>query len=312
MTSNERTQLILSLALGAAIFTAMNYDTSQVWLVILAGYLFVVVVSYVRRALAVRRMVRALRRLDPAFRRQVVNSINSESVRDYYDQRLRLEGDADVAGVVERYPFAPSDRSEQTRWYWTLMLVAGLALASPILWPHMAVWQRAIALTVVLICLGLLAMNRRRMRRLDTVLEVSPYGLAEIHPDGTRRVLTFNQPLACRVNRWRSRVEVAPVGGRQSDRIFVDFDRVGFNRLFMAVLLLGKFIQPKTSEAAASEQPSAEQPSAEQPKQSIPIPVPLQLPTFSQWQAQRIAAAFWPALLMLALALVVQRLADRL
>ncbi|HTA72732.1 MAG TPA: hypothetical protein VK733_00605 [Gemmatimonadaceae bacterium] len=222
MTSNERTQLILSLALGAAVFTAMNYDTSQVWLVILAGFLFVVVVSYVRRALAVRRMVRALRRLDPAFRRQVVNSINSESVRDYYDQRLRLEGDADVAGVVERYPFAPSDRSEQTRRYWTLMLVAGLALASPILWPHMAVWQRAIALTVVLICLGLLAMNRRRMRRLDTVLEVSPYGLAEIQPDGTRRVLTFNQPLACRVNRWRSRVEVAPVGGRQSDRIFVD------------------------------------------------------------------------------------------
>lgn len=80
----------------------------------------------------------------------------------------------------------------------------------------------------------------------------------------------------------------------------------------MAVLLLGKFIQPKASEAAAPEQPSAEQPSAEQPKQSISIPVPLQLPTFSQWQAQRIAAAFWPALLMLALALVVQRLADRL
>src|SRR5580704_16798715 len=99
MTSNERTQLILSLALGAAIFTAMNYDTSQVWLVILAGYLFVAVVSYVRRALAVRRMVRALRRLDPAFRRHVVKSINSESGREYYDQRLRREGDADVTGV---------------------------------------------------------------------------------------------------------------------------------------------------------------------------------------------------------------------
>jgi hypothetical protein len=91
MTSNERTQLILSLA--------------------------------------VRRMVRALRRLDPAFRRRLVNSINSETVREYYDQRLRLEGDADVTGVVDRYPFAPSDGSERiAAAFWPALLVLALAI----------------------------------------------------------------------------------------------------------------------------------------------------------------------------------------
>src|SRR5215813_15542815 len=119
MASNDRVRAILVYTVGIAFyFWVMNFDPDHIWVLILAVYLVAVGIAYVRQVLAVRRMVRNLRRLDPAFRRQFVNSINVDAVRDYYDQLFREEGDADVTGVVERYPFSPSDAVEQTRWYW--------------------------------------------------------------------------------------------------------------------------------------------------------------------------------------------------
>ena len=281
---------------GIAFYLVVMYiDPGHISVVLLVGYVLVMIVAYLRQVLGVRRIVRVLRRLDPAFRRAAVSSIDNDFIREYYDQRLRAEGEADITGFVERYPFATSEKPEQTRWYWLIMAVAILALGSQILWPHMAGWQRAMALGVVLACVVLLAVIRERFRRLDTVLEVSQYGLAEVHPDGTRRMLQFNQRLVCRVNRWRGRIDVMPLGGRRRDRIILDFDRVGFNRLIMYVLVMGGFMRPPLHAMAASDAPR---------ERRVTIPVPWEFPTLQMWRLTRA----WPLFLGLALAPLAGRL----
>ena len=301
MPSNDRVRRVVILVTGIAFyFWVLSFGPDQTWAVMLVGYVLIVVLAYVRQAIAVRRMVRALRRLDPAFRRAAVNSIDVDFIRDYYDQRLRAEGDADITGFVERYPFAASETREQTRWYWSIIGVAALTLASQIVWPHASVWQRAIAFAVVLVCVILLAIIRERFRRLDTVLEVSPYGLAEVHPDGTRRLLPFNQRLVCRVNRWRGRVDVIPLDGRRRDRIALDFDRVGFNRLVMCVLVMGGFMRPQVH-APVSDAP-------ELPSRRVAIPVPWQFPTIASDGLARL----WPLMFSLAFVPLMLRLAAQL
>lgn len=307
MSSNARWRTIAIIAIALVWNIGVwNFETYQVWLFVLALYLAVALFVLVRRTLAVRRMVRALRRLDPAFRHQFIRSINSAIVGEYYDARLRAEGEPDTTGLVERYPFSPSDAREESVRYWTVMVIGASALATPLVWPHMRTWQLSAALVVVVLSVGTLVLIRRRIRHLDTVLEVSPFSLTEVQPDGTRRTITFNQPLAFRLNRWRGRIVLATAPGPRREAIVLDFDRLGFNRLLACVMIWGGFVR---QQPAPQRSPGDAPPVQAAPPRTIPVPVPWEIPTsVSQYTIQRWAAALWPTFAALALVPLLHRL----
>jgi hypothetical protein len=287
---------------------AWNFESYEVLTLALALALALVLVAMARRGLAVRRTVRALRRLDPAFRRRIIRSIDSAIVGRYYDERLAAEGEPEIAGLVERYPFSPSDAREESLRYWIVLSIGAGALLALLVWPRMSVWRLVVAGVVIVLSVVALLLIRRRIAHLQTVLEVSPFSLTEVGPDGARRTIAFNQPLALGVNRWRGRIVLAIAHGARRQAIVLDFDRLGFNRLIGRVMAWGGFARQPTS---SDSPPAPTEPAPAEPAvQRISIPVPWEIPTVRQYSIQRVATALWPTFVALALLPLLHRLSQ--
>jgi hypothetical protein len=184
-----------------------------------------------------RRALRLFRRLDPYLREDVIRRlffVNRQYVREYLEE----EGGTERAGSVERFAFGTSDHRETTVAFWLLVCAAAAAWAALLFlqMPKLVAWLlwAGSGLFVVL-----LAWLRSQTRRLHTVLEISPFGLTEIHPDGSRRYVKWVQPLELRNHPKEHRIELAPPGS--SDFIALDYDRVGFWRLVDLVFKYGGF-----------------------------------------------------------------------
>jgi hypothetical protein len=206
-----------------------------------------------------RRTIRHLNRLDPERRRAIVKNIRPYIDRTYYDQRLRHEGEPEVGGAVERYPFSPRERREQAFLYWAIVLIASLVLLVLMIVSHASIMERGVSAVVVTACVAALWFLRNKGERLETILEVSPFGITEVHADGSRRHVSWDAALQLRVNGRRSRVELAPLGTNR-DFIALDFDRLGFNRLMEHVIEYGGFRPALQGAQQAASTTSADSP----------------------------------------------------
>jgi hypothetical protein len=247
----------------------------------------IIALHLLSRALQVRQTLRNLRRLDPERRRAIVDNIRPFVARTYYDQQLRIDGEPEIGAAVERYPFSPRERREQELLYWGITLIAAVVLLAQTMIAHFATWERLVCGAVVAGCVAALWFLRKRSRRLETVIEISPFGLAEIHPDGQRRHVRFGIALQLRVNRRRSRAELAAVMA-PNDIIALDFDRLGFNRLMERVIDWGGFRPP-------IPQPTA--PRAPDPNRAVIVPAPLAWSMQSLASLARAAVRSWPTAL---------------
>ncbi len=267
-----------------------------------AAWATIVALHVLSRALQVRQTLRNLRRLDPERRRAIVDNIRPFVARTYYDQQLRIDGEPEIGTTVERYPFSPRERREQELLYWAITLIAAVVLLAQTLIAHVATWERLACGAVVAACVAALWFLRRRSRHLETVIEVSPFGLVEIHPDGQRRHLRFGIALQLRVNRRRSRAELAAVMA-PNDIIALDFDRLGFNRLLERVIDWGGF-RPATPQPIAP-------PRLPDPNRAVIVPAPPPWSMQSLASLARAAVRSWPTALAVGVALWVVRPAPR-
>jgi hypothetical protein len=184
-----------------AVVCILRGDLGDAAVLYSAAWATIVALHVLSRALQVRQTLRNLRRLDPERRRAIVDNIRPFVARTYYDQQLRIDGEPEIGTTVERYPFSPRERREQELLYWAITLIAAVVLLAQTLIAHVATWERLACGAVVAACVAALWFLRRRSRHLETVIEVSPFGLVEIHPDGQRRHLRFGIALQLRVNR---------------------------------------------------------------------------------------------------------------
>lgn len=189
-----------------------------------------------------RREIRAYLRLDPYLRARLVDRVWLSVMRNYLREQLDRESHVDILGGAERYPFPVMDSRLVTRLYWALAAVAAVLLASTLDFVALVGGMRVAFLLLGGAFLVALAYLHRRARYLATMLEVTPFTLVEIHPDGSRRVIAFNQPLQLRNRPRLGRLELRAVG--DATYIRIDYDRVGFQRLLDKVLTYGGFREP--------------------------------------------------------------------
>jgi hypothetical protein len=189
-----------------------------------------------------RREVKAYLSMDPEVRERLLSRVWLSVTREYLREQLAKEPDVEIAQSAEKYPFPTMDKQLVTRLYWALAVVAAALLSSAL-----DLVSLPAGIRVMLICVGgflLVALGYLRLRaeHLLTVLEITPFAIAEIHPNGSRRVLSFNQPLELRNRPRLGRVELRAQGVRAY--IALDYARVGFQRALDRVLTFGGFRQP--------------------------------------------------------------------
>jgi hypothetical protein len=102
--------------------------------------------------------------------------------------------------------------------------------------------------------LGGLVLLRRRDRVLRSVLEISAFSIAEIAEDGTRRALSWNQPLLL-VNRPR-RNQFEIMTADRTSALKVEYDRVGFYRAADLIVQYGGFTSDEPG-TETSDSPNA-------------------------------------------------------
>jgi hypothetical protein len=186
-----------------------------------------------------RQEVKAYLSMDPELREHLLSKVWLSVTRNYLREQLAKEPDVEVSGVAERYPFPSMDKRLSARLYWALTAVAAFLLASALGVVSLGLAMRLVFLAVGVALVVGLAYLRQRERHLATILEVTPFAVAEIHPDGARRVILFNQPLQLRNRPRLGRVELRGTG---DDRFIpLDYDRIGFQRALDRVLTFGGF-----------------------------------------------------------------------
>jgi hypothetical protein len=193
-----------------------------------------------------RRTVRSFSMLDPSAKEAALKRLWSSSARYQLTELIRDEGEPEIGEAIERYPFTRSAKVLGIIAFWMGTALASALFAALVLVPQplssalgWVVWGVAAAIAIIA---GVL---RRRMHFLESILEVSRFGLAEVDADGTRRTIGWTAPLILRYRKWPQRFELS-ISGRR-DMIRLDFDRAGIDRAFRLTLEYGGFpeIRPK-------------------------------------------------------------------
>jgi hypothetical protein len=188
----------------------------------------------------VRRAVQTLRALDPAARDARLGRLWMDSAGRELADLVAAEGEAEVGAAVERFPFARGAKRGTVAALWSALSGAAVLLVSllvtPRALPPAGAWAAWAGATLLL---GGAAVARARLRHLETVLEVSAFGVAEVHPDDTRRVLRWGGPLVLRGRPRLRRLELSAPGA--PTYIALDLDRVGIDRAVALVLRHGGF-----------------------------------------------------------------------
>lgn len=182
-----------------------------------------------------RRAIQKYRAMDPRLSRDIIFRNQSSTLMRRLGEAVEREGDAEVGGAVERFPFARGARIATTSAFVgavALGLILLVTLAVPLARvPAVLGW---VMWSVACLCAVGAAWARRRLRHLETILEMTAFTIAEVGPHA-RRVLHWNETLVLVSRpRWR-RLELRRPGAREF--IALDYDRVGIHRAVYRVLL---------------------------------------------------------------------------
>ena len=244
LASNLR--IVLALSYIGLLFWRSRVDghIPEYWWIVIGVYFISVRLTYwgeeAWERWRMRRVVRSYSMLDPVAKDAALKALWSTSPRYHLGELVKEEGQAEIGDVVERYPFSRSAKVQSISAFWVTSALATIVFAILILLPESLpqvggwiVWAGAALLAIAA---GIL---RTRMRFLDSVLEVSRFGLTEVDTTGGRRTILWTAPLLLRYRKWPKRFELS-VSGRH-DMIRLDFDRVGIDRAFRLTLDYGGF-----------------------------------------------------------------------
>lgn len=145
-------------------------------------------------------------------------------------------------GIVERFPFSPVDRRETLALFWFAAAIATITLAAVLGIGGVRQAWRGPALLIGIAGVVAIPALTRRLQRLVSVIELTPFAIIEVRADGQRRWLYWDQPLVLRNRRWLRRVDLAPQG--TLEHISIHYARLEFDRLISLVLERGGFRTP--------------------------------------------------------------------
>jgi hypothetical protein len=191
-----------------------------------------------RRLSEVRRAVIELRQYDAADRRAIVAGLEADDFRSSVEHELEREGTETSDGLTEVFPYPAGFRRRATLLYWWSWAYSVAALLVAALLPELNPEWRGVWLGLGLV-LGYRAWRKTRLRVIaESVVEVNPFRIAYVRPDGVRLSISFSQGAHC---------EDVP-----EDRMFivrsgkmmvpVSYSLVGFNRIAQLVEAYGAIV----------------------------------------------------------------------
>ena len=215
-----------------------GYDGAvQAWIIIGLA-LGALIYREVREAVAFSRLLHELRSLDRGDRSDVLARILDAQVRERLAAHVARDPVNPSVPPVDRFSFPQSLRQSTLITYWIAILVAAGLIISAILWTP-AVTPAIVLVFAALVLAGYAWWLHRRIPYLDSTLEISPFAISEVYPDGSRRTLLWRDAHWL-INRRRSRrLDVTTANVRE--RIQVHYQRLEFYRAVKLVIEYGGF-----------------------------------------------------------------------
>ncbi len=165
--------------------------------------------------------VRNLEALDKADRRFYL------SIPQHPDHQAaierRLESLAEETGIVEQFLPSPALRQLLGWAFWSAVLIGGLPVA--VYLGTGALGPLSTGVGAIGACAALWMWVR--LRSLRHSIEVSPFGISEVHPDGSRRRLAWQHVAGARAFPRRRVVRLYPTGGHGWLSFSYDTTRIG-------------------------------------------------------------------------------------
>jgi hypothetical protein len=178
------------------------------------------------RQSSVEERGRMLAALEPATLREEVRAI------------LSRDGSNESAGDVERFPFPLGLRRFATRTYW-IMWALGLGMLATSAFVPAPLWLRCLPLAVAACCAYGAWSASVRERSYDSVIEVTPFRVSELFPDGRTYTVLFSRYLELHHEPQRKQLRLT--AGSEDPGIPLDYRRMGFERLVDLVMQYGEF-----------------------------------------------------------------------
>ncbi|HMU61316.1 MAG TPA: hypothetical protein PKA66_05990 [Gemmatimonadales bacterium] len=198
-----------------------------------------------------RRNLRALREMHPERHAEIIRAFPHPGYRARLERDLARDLASYIPGVADAFGFADSLKREATIQYWLAASVVAAFFVGTQRLALPAWWNAGILLVEGVGGLAGLHFLMRWRRYLDTWLEVSRFGIAEIWPDGARRQIPWHQQLWLQNQPRRRRVRV--LIGNRSAWIPIHYRRTNFARAMDLVVEYGGFRPDPPPQAAAGE-----------------------------------------------------------
>jgi len=193
--------------------------------------------KYKQRQSAFWSIVWQLRQASTADRQRMLAELEP-ALQARVTEILDRDGSNATQGDIEQFPFPRGLRRFATRVYWATWAVAvGMLLVAAFV--PAPLWLRCVPVVVAAISAYAAWLAARRERSFESIIEVTPFRVSELFPDGRMRTVLFNQYLELHNEPALQRLRVTPHA--TDEGIPLDFRRMGFERMVELISLYGHF-----------------------------------------------------------------------
>lgn len=130
---------------------------------------------------------------------------------------------------------------------WVIALTM-LAIAALVPAP---LWLRCLPVAVAACCAYGAWSAARSERSYDSLVEITPFRVSELFPDGRMRTVLFNGYLELHHEPKLRQLRLTP--NPQDPGIILDFRRMGFDRMVELIVRYGRFRSDSTTSASAND-----------------------------------------------------------
>jgi hypothetical protein len=192
------------------------------------------------------RTIRFLLRLDTEGRKQALAQMGDDELQREIIDGLDEEPVSEAPPPVERFPFPRRMTRDLVITYaiGTLVAAGGVTLAALTSSPDL---RLAGAATALVAALTTIVVAWQRSTLLASAIEISPFAISQVWPDGTRRTMLWRDVWWLRNRPWLGRVELLSPDRRSG--IHVHYDRVAFQRAAELIIDYGGF-RPRAASGA--------------------------------------------------------------
>lgn len=183
-------------------------------------------------------------------RGSMLATLEPPKLREQVRAILAQDGSNQAERDIERFPFPLGLRRLATRAYWTTWVLGLVVMATISTVPDTLPGLRYFLFAILAFCVYAAWRTLQNERSYDTVIEVTPFRVSELFPDGRTRTLSFHGQLVLHHEPKRRRLRIAP--NERDSGIVLDFRLMGFDRLVDLIVSYGGFRGQEETENSPS------------------------------------------------------------